>query len=602
MNQINTRIMSDKTLLKGGEFLIKETLAQHIFIPEEFTEEQRMMAQSCREFTETQVIPQMDQLEKHDRKLLIKLLKEAGELGLLGIAVPEEYDGFGQNFVTSMLTTEEMGKGYSFAVAFSAHTGIGTLPILYYGTDVQKKKYIPKLATGEFIGAYCLTEAEAGSDANSGKTKAVLSPDGTFYTLNGVKIWITNGGVADLLIVFAKIEDDKNLSAFIVEAKSGGVTLGPDEEKMGIKGSSTVQVYFEDVKVPVENLLGERNGGFKIALNILNLGRIKLSGATVGASKAIITHAVAYANSRKQFGTSIANFGAIKYKLAEMAIRTFASESLTYRASQNIDDASHTLISEGMGKGKASVEAMRQYAIEASIAKVFGSEVLDYVVDEGVQIYGGMGYSAETPVERAYRDSRINRIFEGTNEINRMVIVGELIKRGMKGELDLMTPAMAVAKELMAIPDFGSATTDYFDSKKKMIANFKKAILMVAGASLQKFMDKFADEQEIMLNLADMTILTYAAESMLLRIEKISQLQNIQNIDLMKDMLDVYVYDITFIIHKQGEDAVNAFATSDEKQAMLMGLKRFTKTQSVNVVAARRRIAEKIIMDGKYGF
>ena len=592
--------MSEKQMLKGGEFLIKETLAQDIFIPEEFNEEQRMMAQSCREFTETQVVPQMDQLEKHDRKLLTSLLKEAGQLGLLGIAIPEAYEGFGQNFVTSMLTTEEMGKGFSFAVAFAAHTGIGTLPILYYGNEAQKQKYIPKLASGEFIGAYCLTEAEAGSDANSGKSRAILSDDGSFYTLNGVKIWITNGGVADVLIVFAKINDDKNLSAFIVEAASKGITLGPDEEKMGIKGSSTVQIYFEDVKVPAENLLGERNGGFKIALNILNLGRIKLSGATVGAGKGVIAHATAYAKERKQFTSAIANFGAIKHKLAEMNIRNYAAESLTYRASQNIDDASEAFVGGGMDKGIASVEAMRQYAIEASIAKVFGSEVLDYIVDEGVQIYGGMGYSAETPVERAYRDSRINRIFEGTNEINRMVIVGELLKKAMKGEIDLLGPAMAVAKELMGIPEFGSTTTDYFEGKKKMIVNFKKAILMVAGAAVQTFMDKFADEQEIMLHLADMVCYTYAAESMLLRIEKQLLTHHDKPIDVLKDMADVYFYDVAALIHKHGNDAVNAFAKADERQAMLMGMKRFTKSEQINTVAARRRIADKVIESGKY--
>lgn len=594
--------MSEKTMLKGGEFLIKETTAADIFIPEEFSEEQRMMAQSCREFTETQVVPQMDQLEKHDRELLSKLLKDAGELGLLAISLPEEYNGFGQNFVTSMLTTEEMGKGFSFAVAFAAHTGIGTLPILYYGNAEQKAKYLPLLASGEYIGAYCLTEADAGSDANSGKSKAVMSEDGKHYILNGVKIWITNGGVADLLIVFARIENDKNLSAFIVEAGSKGVTIGPDEEKMGIKGSSTVQVYFEDVLVPVENLLGERNAGFKIALNILNLGRIKLSGATVGAAKGVIAHATNYANERKQFGKAIASFGAIQSKLAEMAIRTYASESLTYRASQNIEDATVSLTAEGMDKGLASVEAMRQYAIEASIAKVYGSEVLDFVVDEGVQIYGGMGYSAETAVERAYRDSRINRIFEGTNEINRMVIVGELLKRAMKGELDLLGPAMAVAKELMGIPDFGSTAVDYFEAKLKMIVNFKKAILMVAGAAVQKFTDQFAEEQEIMLNLADMAIYTYAAESVILRIQKQAESINSEKLALLKDIADVYFYDVAAKIHKHGIDAVNAFATSDEQQAMLMGMKRFTKAAPVNTVSARRRLAERIIAEGNYCF
>ncbi len=592
--------MTDTKALKGGEFLIKETSANDIFIPEEFNEEQRMMAQSCREFTFTQVNPQMDQLEKHDRELLSKLLKEAGDLGLLGISVPEEYSGFGQNFVTSMLTTEEMGKGYSFAVAYSAHVGIGTLPILYYGNEDQKQQYIPKLASGEFIGAYCLTEAEAGSDPNSGKAAARLSDDGKHYILNGVKIWITNGGIADVLIIFAKIEGDKNLSAFIVESAWEGITIGAEEEKMGIKGSSTVQIYLDDVKVPVENLLGERNGGFKIALNILNLGRIKLSGATVGASKNAINDSLNYANERKQFDRLLSSFGAIKYKLAEMVIRTFAAESLTYRASQNIDDAINALVDGGMEKGKATLEGIRQYAVEASIAKVYGSESLDYIVDEGVQIFGGMGYSSETIVERAYRDSRINRIFEGTNEINRMLAVGELVKRGMKGEIDLLTPAKAVGKELMAIPDFGAPSLGYFEAHHKVVRNFKKAILMVAGDALQKFMDKFADEQEIIINLSNMLILTYAAESTLLRVEKLDAMPDQDKMDLYKNILEVLLYDLAPKINKEGVDAVNAFASGDEKQAMLMGMKRFTKVAAVNVVKARRMIADTMIEANNY--
>ncbi len=589
-----------KKALKGGEFLIKETLSSDIFIPEEFNEEQRMIAQTCKDFTDTQVLPNADQLDTHDRELLTKLMKDAGELGLLGISVPEEYMGFNQDFVTSMLALEEMGKGYSFAVAYSAHTGIGTLPILYFGNEKQKAEYLPKLATGEFIGAYCLTEPDAGSDPNNGKTKAVLSEDGKSYNLNGVKMWITNGGVADLFIVFAKIGDDKNLSAFIVDAHSKGITIGVDEEKMGIRGSSTVQVFFEDVKVPAENLLGEQNEGFKIALYILNLGRIKLAGATVGASKATIDNSVQYANERKQFKTLISNFGAIQYKLAEMAIRTFASESLTYRISQNVDDAINDLIAGGMDKDKAKIEAIRQYAIEASIAKVFGSEALDYVVDEAVQIHGGMGYSAETAVERAYRDSRINRIFEGTNEINRMVTVGELLKRAMKGEIDLMTPAIAVSKELMGIPDFGSVSVDYFAEKHKLIANFKKAILMVSGAALQKFTNKIQEQQELLMNAADMMMYTYATESMLLRVEKLSGMYDEKKIAIYKDMLDVYLYDSAARINKIGVDAVNSFAEGDEQAAMLMGMKRFTKAAPVNVVKARRAVAAKLIEDNQY--
>jgi alkylation response protein AidB-like acyl-CoA dehydrogenase len=594
--------MSDKKALKGGEFLIRETDAADVFIPEEFNEEQRMMAETCRDFTETQVLPNIKQLEHHDNELLSKLLKDAGELGLLGISIPEEYEGFGQNFVTSMLTVEEMGKGYSYAVAYSAHTGIGTLPILYFGNEEQKRKYLPKLATGEYIGAYALTEPDAGSDPNNGKTRVTYSEDGKEFIINGSKMWITNGSIADVFIVYAKIEDDKNLSAFIVERGTPGFTFGAEEDKMGIRGSSTIQIFFDNARIPVENLLGKRNDGFKIALYILNLGRIKLAGATVGASKATITESVRYANERKQFGTFISNFGAIKNKLAEMVIRTFVNESLTYRASQNIDDAINSYVEEGMDKGRAIVEGIRQYGIEASIAKVFGSEVLDFVVDEGVQIFGGMGYSAETAVERAYRDSRINRIFEGTNEINRMVAVGELLKRGMKGELDLLTPAKEVAKELMAIPDFGSVTTDYFELKHKAVVNFKKSILMVAGAALQKFTDKIQNEQEILMMVADMLMLTYAAESVMLRVEKLATMYDEDKLAIYKDILDVFMYDTASRINKIGVDAVNSFATGDEQAGMLMGMKRFTKIAPVNVVEARRRIAAKVIEDNEYKF
>lgn len=588
--------------IKGGEFLIKETLAEDIFIPEDFNEEQEMIAKSCRDFLNTRVMPQIDALDKHNPELLKSLLKESGELGLLGLSVPEEYNGFGQNFVTSMRALEEIGKGYSFAVAFSAHTGIGTLPILYYGTDAQKKKYVTKLATGEFLGAYCLTEPGAGSDANSGKTKAELSADGKSYSLNGVKMWITNGGIADIQIVFAKINDDKNLSAFIVEKSWEGITLGAEEEKMGIKGSSTVQVYYNNVKIPAENLLGEREGGFKIALNILNLGRMKLGVATVGASKSIINNSVSYANERKQFGVSIANFGAIKHKLAQMAIMTFASESLAYRASQNIEEAIQFYISQGQAKDKASIEGLRQFAIEAGISKVFGSETLDFVADEGVQIYGGMGYSAETPVERAYRDSRINRIFEGTNEINRMVIVGEILKRAMKGELDVLGPAKAVGNELMSIPDFGTPTTDFFELKKKTLINFKKTILMVAGAAVQQFKDKISNEQELLMLVSDMLIDTYAAESFMLRVEKISKQKKISDTSLYQEMLDVFVYDVADKVRKNAEDAVNYFAARNDKMGMMMGIKRFTKVEGVNSIEARRKIADKIISSNKYPF
>jgi alkylation response protein AidB-like acyl-CoA dehydrogenase len=501
-----------------------------------------------------------------------------------------------------MLTTEVIGAGHSVAVALSAHTGIGTLPILYYGNEEQKKKYIPKLASGEWKACYCLTEPGSGSDANSGKTHAKLSADGKHYILNGQKMWITNGGFADVFTVFAKIDDDKNLSAFIVEKSFGGISLNPEEHKMGIKGSSTRQVFFNDCKVPVENLLSERENGFKIAVNILNLGRIKLAGAAIGASKRTISIAVNYANERQQFGRSISKYGAIRYKLAEQAVRTFASESAIYRASQNIEDAIHALIAEGMTEAKAKLKGVEQFAVEAAILKVHGSETLDYVADEGVQIYGGMGYSAEAPMDRTYRDSRINRIFEGTNEINRLLIVDMILKRAMKGEIDLMTHAKNVAAELVGIPEMGETDETLFAYEKKLIANYKKAILLVAGAAVQKLMTTLTKEQEVLMNIADMIIETYVAESVLLRVEKMISMKGEATCKEQFAMMQVYVNDACDKIWLYGKEALNSFAGGDELRMMLMGLKRYTKQEAFNPKTARQMIAGKLIEANKYCF
>jgi alkylation response protein AidB-like acyl-CoA dehydrogenase len=590
------------TATKGGEFLIKETPANDIFIPEESTEEQQMIIQTCEDFLKQEVRPVLDRLDAQEEGLTIKLLDKAAELGLLGLNVPEEYGGFEKDFVTGMLATESLGAGHSFSVSIAAHTGIGTLPILYYGNEAQKKKYIPKLANGEWKACYCLTEPNAGSDANSGKTKAVLSPDGKHYILNGQKMWITNGGFAEVFTVFAKIENDENLSAFIVEKSFGGISLNPEEHKMGIKGSSTRQVFFNDCKVPVENLLSERQNGFKIAVNILNVGRIKLAAAALGGAKQVATNSVEYANERQQFGRAISKYGAIRYKLAEQAIRIYACESALYRATQNIEDAITELTAGGMHKEKAILKGVEQFAVEAAILKVHGSEVLDYVVDEGVQIYGGMGYSAESPVERAYRDSRINRIFEGTNEINRMLTVDMMLKRAMKGELDLMGPATKVAGELMSIPDFGTEESGLFAAEKKYIANFKKAALMIAGAAVQKLMMQLAKEQEVLMNIADMLIELYVAESLQLRVEKLVSLKGEEYCSQHIDMMRVYINDAADLIHKYGKEAVNSFAGGDEQRMMLMGLKRFTKTDPLNSKEARRRIADRLIQQNKYCF
>ncbi|WP_211252691.1 acyl-CoA dehydrogenase family protein [Crocinitomix catalasitica] len=592
--------MDTKTPIKGGGFIINETSCNDIFTPEDYNEEQGMIAQTCLDFVQQQVNSQIEQIDAMEPGLMPSLIEKAGELGMLGMSVPAEYGGMGVDFPTSVLATEYLGRGHSFSVAYGAHTGIGTLPILYYGTDAQKEKYIPKLATGEWKAAYCLTEPSSGSDANSGKTTAKLTDDGQHYIVNGQKMWITNAGFANVFTVFAKIGDDDNLTGFIIEADSEGITLNPEEKKMGIKGSSTRQVFFNNVKIPVTNLLGERNKGFKIAINILNIGRIKLAAGVLGGAKEVINHSVKYANEREQFGRAISKYGAIRHKIAEQAIKTFALESSVYRASANIDEAIAHLISEGMDKQKATLKGIEEFAAECAMLKVVGSETLDYCVDEGVQIYGGMGFSAEAPVERAYRDSRINRIFEGTNEINRLLTVDMILKKAMKGELDLMGPAQAVASELMSIPDFADPSDELFAEEKKYIANFKKALLMVAGTAAQKLMMQLSKEQEVLMNIADIVNDIYVAESTLLRVEKMINKRGEENCAEYKAIVQTYIFDAADRIHVAGKNALMAFVEEDELTMMLMGLRRFTKVAPFNTKNARQLIANTLIEKNEY--
>lgn len=594
--------MSEETqAIRGGEFLIRETAASDVFIPEEWTEEQLMMRQMTLDFVAQRVIPVLDRIEIQEEGLIPSLMEEAGELGLIGSSVPESLGGMGLDFKTTMLITESIGGAHAFSVSFSAHTGIGTLPILYYGTDAQKQKWIPGLASGQLKGCYCLTEPSAGSDANSGKTKATLSEDGKHYIVNGQKMWITNGGFADVMIVFAKIDDDENLTAFIIDGHADGITKNPEEKKMGIKGSSTRQIFFNDVLVPVENLLYERQQGFKIAVNILNIGRIKLGGAVLGASKDALSHTIQYANEREQFGRPISKYGAIRYKLAEAAIRIYTLESANYRATQNIDDAIAALKAGGMEHGAATLKGIADFAPECAMMKVLGSEVLDYTVDEAVQVFGGMGYSAETRVELAYRDARINRIFEGTNEINRMLTVDMILKKAMKGTLDLMTPAMAVAEELTGVPDFAPAPSDVFEAHLGYIQNLKKAVLMVAGSAAQKLMMSLAKEQEILMNIADMMIWTYTIESTVLRVQKLAGIREGEDaVALQKAIMRVYTYEASEWIHSAGKEALLGFAEGDELKMMLMGMKRFCKTEDFNTKEARQVIAQHLIAEEAY--
>ncbi len=587
------------TTLKGGEWLIKTSSPQETFIPENFNEEQVMVKEMCATFLDTEVLPVVQRIDKMEEGLMPALLDKAGEQGLLGTSAPEEYGGLGKDFITATLVNEGLGGGYSFSVAVAAHTGIGTLPILYFGTPEQKAKYIPKLATGEWKGAYGLTEPNSGSDALGAKTTAKLSEDGKHYILNGQKCWITNGGFADIYTVFAKI-DGKDFTGFIVERGMEGFTQGSEEHKMGIKGSSTVQLYFQDCKVPVENLLGEIGKGHVIAFNILNIGRLKLAAAALGGSKRSLNVALTYAATREQFKQPILNFGAIQHKLAEMAIRIWVCESALYRTSKWIDDKEHELLAAGKPFNEALLGAAEEYAIECAMLKVDGSEVLDYVVDEGVQIHGGNGFSDEYDISRAYRDSRINRIYEGTNEINRLLTVDMVLKRAMKGRLDIMSAAMNVQKELMSIPDFGSDDETAFAKEYKAIANFKKAIMLTAGAAVQKFMMKIEHEQEVLMNIADMAIQTFNAESALLRVAKLVEEKGEAACQFELDIMRTYLYDAADRINKFGKDAINAFAEGDEHRMMLLGLKRFTKVDPFNTKEARRRIVAKLRNDGKY--
>lgn len=591
-------------ITRGGQFLVKETKCENIFTPEDFSEEQIMMRDSVKEFVDKEIWPYKDRFEKKDYALTEETMRKAGEMGFLSIAVPESYGGMGMGFVDTCLVCDYIsGATGSFSTAFGAHTGIGTMPITLYGTEEQKQKYVPKLASGEWFGAYCLTEPGAGSDANSGKTKAVLSEDGTHYKITGQKMWISNAGFCSLFIVFARIEDDKNITGFILEnTADNGISFGEEEHKLGIRASSTRQVFFNETKVPVENMLSERGNGFKIAMNALNVGRIKLAAACLDAQRRVVSNAVNYANERVQFNTPISSFGAIRAKLAEMATSTYAGESATYRAAQDIETRIKLREAEGISHQEAELKGVEEFAIECSILKVAVSEDVQNCADEGIQVYGGMGFSEDTPMESAWRDARIARIYEGTNEINRMLAVGMLIKKAMKGQVDLLGPAMKVQEELMGIPSFD--TPDYselFSEEKEMIGKLKKAFLMVAGGAIQKFGTDLEAHQQLLMAAADMLIEIYMAESTVLRTEKLAKKQGEANVQEQIAMARLYLYQAVDIVTQKGKEGIVSFAEGDEQRIMLMGLRRFTKyTNMPNVVALREVITSKLVSENTY--
>ena len=594
--------------IKGGEFLLKETKSEEIFITEDFSEEQMMMKESVKEFIDKEVWPHKEKFENSDYAFTEEIMNKAAEMGLLSISVPEEYGGMGMGFISTMLVCDYIsGASGSLATAYGAHTGIGTMPILLYGTEEQKQKYVPKLATGEWYGSYCLTEPGAGSDANSGKTKATLTDDGKHYLINGQKMWISNAGFCSLMIVFARIENDKNITAFIVEYDSenpNGITLGEEEQKLGIKASSTRQVFYSDTKVPVENMLSERGKGFKIALNSLNIGRIKLAAACLDACRRVTTGGIEYANERKQFNTPIASFGAIQYKIAEMATKTFVTECGSYRAAKDIQNKIDEYITSGSTHQEAELKGVEEYAIECAILKVYASETAQYVTDEGIQIFGGMGFSKETPMESAWRDARIGRIYEGTNEINRLLSVGMLLKKAFKGELDLITPAMAVAEDLMAIPSFDAPEySELFSEEKELLSKLKKCFLMIAGKAVETFGMELEEQQQIITAASDIMIEIYLAESTILKVEKLTTKASEDNHDAQIAMAKLNLYNAIEKINSKGKEAIISFTEGDEQRMLLMGLKRFTKyTNYPNVVGLRKTIAQKLITQNQYCF
>jgi alkylation response protein AidB-like acyl-CoA dehydrogenase len=596
--------MSD--IIRGGQFLVKETKCEDIFTPEDFNEEQVMMRDSVIEFVDKEIWPNKERFEKKDYALTEDIMRKAGELGYLSVAVPAAYGGMEMGFVNTVLVCDYIsGATGSFSTAFGAHTGIGTMPITLYGTEEQKQKYVPKLASGEWFGAYCLTEPGAGSDANSGKTKAVLSEDGTHYKITGGKMWISNAGFCNLMIVFARIEDDKNITGFIVENDpSNGISMGDEEHKLGIRSSSTRQVFFNETKVPVENMLAGRGEGFKIAMNALNVGRIKLAAACLEAQRRTITGAVHYANERVQFKTPISSFGAIQAKIAEMATNAYAGESATYRAAADIENRINIRINEGNTHQDAELKGVEEFAIECSILKVAVSEDVQACTDEGIQIFGGMGFSEDAPMESAWRDARIARIYEGTNEINRMLSVGMLVKKAMKGHVDLLGPAMAVAEELMGIPSFDIPDySELFAEEKEMIAKLKKVFLMVAGAAVQKYGPELESHQQLLMAASDILIEIYMAESTILRTEKLAKKEGEDKVQEQIAMAKLYLYHAVDIVNQKGKEGIVSFAEGDEQRMMLMGLKRFTKyTNMPNVIGLREKIAAKIISENKYAF
>ncbi len=582
----------------GGAFLVCP-LAKENLPGSHFSEEEQMILDSVKEFIQREVEPladEMEQQKEHSRS--IALLEKAGELGLLGLGVSEQFGGIPVSFTTSLRVVEEVGRVSEFSPTFGVQTSIGMAPILFYGSQTQKQRYLPKLVSGEWKSCYCLTEPDAGSDANSGKTRATPVEDGAAYLLNGQKMWITNSGFADIFIVFAKVEKDRNLSAFIVEKSFGGISLGEEEDKMGIRASSTRQVFFNDVRLPAENMLGKREEGLKIALKVLNTGRIKLGAGAIGTSKKAFDLALEYARNRKQFGNSISSFGAIQHKLAQMAIRIFALEAATYRTGHLIDSKAAALEVEGFSPEKAEIEAVSAYGIECAILKVFGSECLDLVVDEGVQIFGGMGFSEEAPMARLYRNARITRIYEGTNEINRMLIIDMLLKKSLTGELDLMRAAKKVQEELSTIPS-GREQINPPEVAFAALEDLKKATLIIAVEAVHRLGKKLKEEQEVMMHISDMVIQVFVLEAVLAKAENLGD--NIGKApEHLTDISRVFLYDSVEKIRQAGQEAILSFAEGEERAFLLMALRGFAKPENFNIKDARRRISQAVTTHGKY--